>query len=397
VPQPPRDQGHGQRQRRQDVPRREPEAEHGGREEGRDHELRAERGSAQPRGELDLPDPGHGARQPVAQRAPQPPEPGEGEGEHRRPAQQAVLAVEEQGDQAVHAVEVAARERGVGGALPGDLRRVGRRTAVEGLVEAHVQRDAEERQLHGADRERAPAGPPQRPGGERPDHEARQHELRAEPGKRPEQGEAGEGVAPARPPVEPEREQRGAGERRAGAQLGVDRARVGEERWAQPNRDRGPDRPGIGRHVEREPVGERHREGGDRGEEELHALLASHRVGRQDEEREADPVGLVEAPLGLLAVALELVGIEAPVSALGVLVPHVHVAVVHERLRSEQVVRLVSAVVRVAEGVEAERGRVGAEQDQPEGERAPHERRPLSSRARGRSPSAAPRPCPRRS
>jgi hypothetical protein len=82
-------------------------------------------------------------------------------------------------------------------------------------------------------------------------------------------------------------------------------------------------------------------------------------------------VGLVQPPLGLLAVPIELVGIEVLVGACGVLVPDVDVAIVEERLGREQVMGLIAAVVGVPEGVEADRGRVDPEQEQPEGEGAP--------------------------
>jgi hypothetical protein len=82
-------------------------------------------------------------------------------------------------------------------------------------------------------------------------------------------------------------------------------------------------------------------------------------------------VRFVETPLGLLAVPVEVVRIEVRVGPRGVLIPDVDVAVVQQRLRGEQVMRLVTPVVRVAERIEAERGRVDAEQQQPEGEGAP--------------------------
>jgi hypothetical protein len=88
-------------------------------------------------------------------------------------------------------------------------------------------------------------------------------------------------------------------------------------------------------------------------------------------------VRLVERAVGAPAVLVEVVGIEARVGALGVLVRNVDVAVVQQRLGGEQVVRLVPGVVGVAEGIEAERGGVDAEEQEPEGEGAPHERRTL--------------------
>ena len=221
-------------------------------------------------------------------------------------------------------------------------------------------------------RERAPARPPQGAGGEGADHQARRHELGAQPGQRPEQSEAAEGGQPARPGVEADREQSGAGQRRAGGQLGIDGAAVGHEGRAEADRQGGPYRPRVGHHAQGQPVGERQRERGDRREEELDPLRPSDRVRGQDEQRKADPVRLVQPPAGLLAVTLEVVGIEVVVGPRGVLVLDVHVAVVEQRLGRQQVVRLVTAVVGVAERVEADSGRVDAEQDEPEGEGAPH-------------------------
>jgi hypothetical protein len=48
------------------MPRRKPETEHRGREEGGDKELHAQRGGAQAGGQLDLTDRGHGAGEPIA-------------------------------------------------------------------------------------------------------------------------------------------------------------------------------------------------------------------------------------------------------------------------------------------------------------------------------------------
>jgi hypothetical protein len=90
-------------------------------------------------------------------------------------------------------------------------------------------------------------------------------------------------------------------------------------------------------------------------------------------------VRLVQPPLGGPAVATKLVRIEVGVGALGVLVPHVHVAVLDDRLGGQQVVGLVAAVVRGAEGAQAKGGRVGGEEQQPEGEGATHRRRTLAA------------------
>jgi hypothetical protein len=82
-------------------------------------------------------------------------------------------------------------------------------------------------------------------------------------------------------------------------------------------------------------------------------------------------VRLVEAPLGLLAVLVEVVWIEVLVGALGVLVLDVDVAVLEKRFGGQQVVRFVAPVLGVAERVEPDGRRVDAEEEQPEGEGAP--------------------------
>ena len=239
------------------------------------------------------------------------------------------------------------------------------RPAVERLVEAHVESDAEQRQLDRAEGERALARPPHRAGGEEADHEAGGYELEAQPGQRAQQGEAAERRGPGGPGVEADREQGGAGQRGARAQLGIDGGAVGQERRAQPDRRGRADGPRVGHHVPGEPVGEHHRQRRQRGQKELDGDGAAEQPGGHEQEREADPEGLVEAPVGLLAPALEVVGIEVRVGALGVLVADVEVAVIDQRLDRQQIVRLVAAVVGVAEGVEAEGGRVDAEEHEP--------------------------------
>ncbi|MGH2744879.1 MAG: hypothetical protein ACRDN8_20820 [Thermoleophilaceae bacterium] len=68
---------------------------------------------------------------------------------------------------------------------------------------------------------------------------------------------------------------------------------------------------------------------------------------------------------------VEVVRVEVLVRARGVLVLDVDVPVFEQRLGGEQVVRLIAPVVGVAERIEADGGRVDAEQEQPEGEGAP--------------------------
>jgi len=177
------------------VARRKPEAEHGGGEEGGHQQLSRDGERADAGGQLDASKVWHGAGELLAVRAPEPPEPREREAEHRRPAQQAVLAVEEEGHQAIGAVEVAGGEGGVGGALAGAVGGVGGGAAVEGLVETDVEGGAEEGGLDRADGEGAAAGAPEAAGGEEADYEAGGDELGAEPGKEAEQDEAEKGVA----------------------------------------------------------------------------------------------------------------------------------------------------------------------------------------------------------
>jgi hypothetical protein len=340
---------------------REPEAEHGGGQEGGDRELGADRGAAQPGGQLDLTNRGHGARQTVAAGAPEEPQPGEREQEHGRPAKQPVLAIDEERNQAVGALQIAAWERGVGGRLLSQVGGVRGRTAIERLVQADVERHAEERDLDRPDREGAPPHAPERPSGHVPDDQPGGHELGADPGENPEQGEAAEPVPAARAVVEPESEQSGARERGAGGQLGIDRRGIGEERRTEAGRKRRPDRPRVGHHPQRQPVRERHRQRCDRRQEELDGSGAAERVRRGDQQREAQPVRLVQPPLGLLAVRVEVVRVEVGVGAGGVLVLDVHVPVLNQRLGREQVVGLVAAVIRVAEGAQSERCGVDAE------------------------------------
>ena len=75
------------------------------------------------------------------------------------------------------------------------------------------------------------------------------------------------------------------------------------------------------------------------------------------------------------AVRVERVGIERAVRARAVLVQEIDVPVVDQRLRREQVVRLVARVVGTIEGVEPDRRCVGAEKDEPDsGGTPPHDR-----------------------
>jgi hypothetical protein len=83
-------------------------------------------------------------------------------------------------------------------------------------------------------------------------------------------------------------------------------------------------------------------------------------------------VGLVQPALSNLALPVQRIGVEAGVAAAAVVIADVDVAVLDERPRRQQVVRLIARVVGAAERVQAERGGVGAEQDQEEGYGQPH-------------------------
>ena len=168
--------------------------------ERRHQQLRSERRGAQAGRELDLAHRRHRPRHALATRVPQPPEAREGQREHRRPAQQPVVAIQEQRHQPVGALEVAARKARVRGGLARDVGRVRRRPAVDRLVDRHVERHREQRQLDRAHRERPVPRPPERARGERSDHDARRHELRAQPRQRAEQQEA-QARLPARHPL----------------------------------------------------------------------------------------------------------------------------------------------------------------------------------------------------
>jgi hypothetical protein len=372
VSQPPGHERHGERQRGHQVARREPEAEHRRRQERGHQQLGAHHRGAEAGRQLDLAHARHGAREPIAPRAPQPPQPGEREREDGRPAQQPVRAVHEQRHQSVGALQVAARKGRAGRAFPGRVGGVWRGPAVDRLVDRHEQPDREQRQLDRPHCEGSAPRAPDRPRREHADHDARHRELGSQPRQSAEEQEAQRRVPPRHPRVQSHRQQRGSRQHRRRAELGVHGRAVGQERRAEPDRQRRAERPGIRRHAQREPVGERHREGGDRREEELHRLRPAERVGRRDQQREAHPVRLVQAPVRLPPVRSQLVRVERRVGAVRVLVEQVDVAVVRDRLGGEQVVRLVAAVVRARERVEPQRRGVDAEQQQPEGEGATH-------------------------
>jgi hypothetical protein len=368
------------------VARREPEPEHRRREERRHRELGAQRPGAEERAALALPQAGHGAGEALAPRAVEQPQPSEGEREHRRPAQQPIVAVEHERREPVGAVEVAERKARVGGALAlgVGVGRVGRRPAVEPLVDRHVQGDAEGGELDRPEGQRAPAGAHERADREGPDDDAGRHELRPEPGKRAEQSEAAERRAPRDRFLQSHGEERGPRQGRAGRKLGIDGGPVGHERRREAHSKRRGERPGVGHDAQREPVPEGHRQRREGGEKQLHRRRAADRVRGCDHEWKADAVRLVQAAVRLAAVRLQRVRVEALVGARGVLVLQVGVAVLDDGPRRQQVMRLVPAVVGVAERVEAEGGPVGGEQDDPESERGAQAAEPRGLESRHR-------------
>ena len=278
---------------------------------------------------------GQGAREPLAARAHEHPGAHAGEHEDRRPAQQADLAVDQERDQPVGALEVAAGEARVGRALALDVGRVRRRPVVERLVQGDVEDEAEERELGGEQRERAAPRPQQRPCREHADHDPRGHEFRPQPRERAHQQEAARRGAARDPLLEPQREQGSARQRGGGGQLGVDRASVREEWRRQRHGQRRADRPRVGHDAQREQVREHPAQRRDRGQEQLHRLRAAQRECRRDQGREARAVRLVRAPVDQLPVPVEELRVELLPVTRGALVADVEVAVVHERLRRQ--------------------------------------------------------------
>jgi len=347
------------------VARREPEAVHRRREERGDEELRKRRGAAEQQGpagllvgrrrELVAAFPG---KRPVRQ-----PRPGQREREHRRPAQQPVVAVQDQGHQPVGAFQVAERERRVGRRLALEVSRVGSGTAVQRLVHQHVGNRAHRHQPHPGDRDRASPAGPHGADGEDADHEPGRRELRPEPGQSPEQRRASEPRGPRwRPLREPQRQQRRPGQGGARRELRIDGRAVCEQRRRHADRERREQRPPIRDKPAREQVGQRATHGRDHRQEELHRDRPPEHERRRDQGREAGAVRLVQSPVARGAVHVEVVGVEAGVLARGVVVEHVEVAVLDQRARGQQVVGLVAAVVGRTEGVEAQRRRVERQQ-----------------------------------
>ena len=343
--QPPGHQGHRERQRSQHVPAGKPEAEHRGGQKGSDSHLRAQRGRAQPRRGLGAVVLGQHAHEPLAARPRKQPQAEQGQRQHGRPAQQAVVAVDPQRDDAVCALEVADRERGVGGVVA----RVGGRAVVERLVHAHVGGDAEERQLDRADRQKRPPLRPHARHRERRNHHARRQELGAEPRQRTHEREAGHAVAAPNPLVQAQRQQDRTRQRGGGGRLRIDGGAVRQHRRRQTECKRRPEGPRIGHHAQRQPVGDRDRQGGQRGHQQLDRGRPSQRIGGDYQEREAGAVRFVQHPIAHLAVHVQLVRIEVVVLALAVVVEHVQVAVLDDRMGRQEVVRLVAAVLGVAE------------------------------------------------
>ena len=369
--------GHERQRERQgshEVSWREPEAEHRGGEEGRDHELGGKRERADGRRALGLPQRGDDAREPLAAGAVQQPRAEQPHDEDRGPAQQPEVAVEEQRRQAVDPADIVERLAGLGRRLALEVGRVRRRAPVQALVDAHVEGGGEQGELDAADRKQRAAGAPQRPDRKSADHEAGWDELEPEPGQGADQRKAAEGGAARRPRLEARGEQCRPGQRGRRRDLRVDGASVRDQRGGDADREGRPERPGVRRHPQRKEICQGHAQRRQRRHQQLHALRSCGGEGGRHEQREAGAVWLVEAPVRCAAVPVELVGVEVAVVAVAVAIRDVEVAVVDQRLRGEQVVRLVAAVVRVPEDVKPEGRRVDGEQQDPQRGRPRHHR-----------------------
>jgi len=206
------------------VPGREPEAEHGRRGEGRHEVLRDEGRQADAGGQLGGVVCG---LEPFATRAKEQPGSHRREREHRCPAQQPVLAVDGQGDDAVGAVDDVGGPDRVSGRLAAPLGGVGGRPAVEPVVHQHAEHHARPDDLGAAERKQAAVSAQEPARRRHADHRSGRHELRPQPGEQGKQGEAADGRSVRGPLLQPQREQRGAGEQGARRELGVDGGAVG--------------------------------------------------------------------------------------------------------------------------------------------------------------------------
>ena len=250
-------------------------------------------------------------------------------------------------------------------------------------------------------------------------------ELQPEPGHDGQARRARRGPAHARALARPQGEQRrGRQRRRRQASRDTRRCRR-PARGGQRDDKRGGGRPRIGHEAACQRGRQGERQGRERGDDQLRPGRSGERVARRDKQGEADLGGLrspaVREPSGGREVAL----VEVLPGAGAVLVGQVDVAVGDDRLREQQAARFALAVVAGRPGSEPERARVDGEQDEPEDRRPSHRADQLPPRGLrprvlmmtlglrphvtgpppaalkpprpGRSPSAGPRPCPRRS
>ena len=224
-----------------------------------------------------------------------------------------------------------------------------------------------------------------------------------------EQRGADERAAERRPLAHPQRAQRGARERRPRRGLGVDGGRVRQRGRGEPDDQRRAARPRLRHDPARDRRGEHEAERRDRRQEELDRVRPAERVGRRDQQREADALRLdaaAEDHPALRGAACRRGSPRRRASANSSVRSMSRSR--DDRLGDQEVARLVAAVVALPDRVDPERRRVGGEEDRPEGQRAhplhvagaPPRSAASAARVRrrapGRSPSAGPRRCPRR-
>jgi len=340
------------------VARREGAAGEGRGEEHRHQKLDADHGGAQARGALGLARARQRPGEASARRARQQEQAAEGQRQHRGPAQQAQPRVHEQRDQPRRAFEVVQALHSAR-VHPWRVDRVGRQPAVQGLVDGDPEGHREEGELRAADGEQAAPHPPQVAGGNESDQRGRREVLHPQPRHEAEQGEQHERLAARDPIVLTQGEQGRAGQADAGRELGQHRGGVHQQRRRETHGGGRAEGPGVGHDAQRQAVAQADRQGGDGGEQQRRTRRPCYREGRSYQQRHPDPRGLEQLTLALLADRPHRCGLVVAVGALAQVVEDVEVAVLDQRLRREQDVRLVAREARRALGLEAGRQGVG--------------------------------------
>ena len=226
---------------------------------------------------------------PLAPRAPQQPQAPQRQRGERRPAQQPVVAVDPQPDQAVGAVQPPVqrvrqdRARRPGASAASGARPPYRRALTEAKT---IEREEHDLERHQAADAPAPAREPAR---DRERHDRRRDQLggpqprqRGRPARR---RAAPCACAGGRARAAPRSTRRPAAA--AGGQLGRDRGGVGQRRRREPGDDGRGRRVRLGHQPPRDADGERERQRRDRGQEQLDRHRPAERVGGRDEQREA--------------------------------------------------------------------------------------------------------------